>query len=401
MEGGDAVDLPVLGVGGGLVELLDALLQGVGEPVLLPLQLGEHLLPVLLQLGVHVAVLVDDGGGHVHETVPGDIELHGVADASPDEPPEDVALVHVGGGHAPLVAQDEGGAADVVRDDAEGLHRGVAFLIRMVAELADELDDAGEGVGVEHALHALERGDGPVETHAGVHVLLGEGLELPFAYLIIFHEHVVPDLQILAAVAAGLAVGTAGGAAGIVEDLRVGAAGAGEPGGAPPVVLLGQVHDVGGVHAHLHPPVVGDRVPGRVRVAFEAGEGEFILGDAQPLLVGQELPAPGDGFLLEVVAQRPVAQHLKEGAVGGVADLVDVAGADALLHVREPGAGGVLLAHQVGYQRMHARGGEEHRGIILGDQGRTGDHRVALGTEEVQIQLPKLPAGQIAHRKAS
>ena len=303
VEGGDAVDLPVLGVGGGLVELLDALLQGVGEPVLLPLQLGEHLLPVLLQLGVDVAVLVDDGGRDFHDAVPGDVELHGVADAPPDEPAQDVPLVHVGGGHAPLVAQDEGGAADVVRDDAEGLHRGVAFLIRMMGQLPDEFDDAREGVGVEHALHALEGGDGPIEAHARVHVLLRQGFELPFAYLIIFHEHVVPDLQVLAAVAAGLAVGTAGGAAGVVEDLRVRAAGAGEPGGAPPVVLLGQVHDVGGVRAHLHPAVVGDGVPGRVRVAFEAGEGQLLLGDAQPLLIGQKLPAPGDGFLFKVVAQ--------------------------------------------------------------------------------------------------
>ena len=83
--------------------------------------------------------------------------------------------------------------------------------------------------------------------------------------------------------------------------------------------------------------------------------------------------------------------------MGGVAYLVDVAGADALLHVREPGAGGMLLPHEIGDQRMHARGGEQHRGVVFGDQGRAGDHRVALGTKEVQIQLPKLTAGQIAH----
>ena len=83
--------------------------------------------------------------------------------------------------------------------------------------------------------------------------------------------------------------------------------------------------------------------------------------------------------------------------MGGVAHLVDVAGADALLYVGEPGAGGMLLAHEIGDQRMHARGGEQHRGVVFGDQGRAWDHRVALGTEEVQIQLPKLTAGQIAH----
>jgi hypothetical protein len=54
--------------------------------------------------------------------------------------------------------------------------------------------------------------------------------------------------------------------------------------------------------------------------------------------------AHADGFLLEVVAEGPVAEHLEERVVIGVeADVVEVvvlaAGADALLGVgaREPG----------------------------------------------------------------
>ena len=51
--------------------------------------------------------------------------------------------------------------------------------------------------------------------------------------------------------------------------------------------------------------------------------------------------AHGDRFLLEVVAEAPVAEHLEEGVVVGVlADVVEVvvlaAGADALLRVRRP-----------------------------------------------------------------
>lgn len=41
--------------------------------------------------------------------------------------------------------------------------------------------------------------------------------------------------------------------------------------------------------------------------------------------LGQQLPSPADGFLLEVVAKGPVAQHLKEGVVVHVlADIVQV-----------------------------------------------------------------------------
>ena len=39
-----------------------------------------------------------------------------------------------------------------------------------------------------------------------------------------------------------------------------------------------------------------------------------------------------DGLVLEVIAEGEVAQHLEEGAVaGGLADVLDIAGADALL----------------------------------------------------------------------
>jgi hypothetical protein len=74
-------------------------------------------------------------------------------------------------------------------------------------------------------------------------------------------------------------------------------------------------------------------------VAPEVGGVEAVGGRAPDL--GQQLPGPVDGLLLEVVAERPVAQHLEEGVVVGVlADVLEVvvlaAGADALLAVRPP-----------------------------------------------------------------
>ncbi len=49
-------------------------------------------------------------------------------------------------------------------------------------------------------------------------------------------------------------------------------------------------------------------------------------------LLGQELPGPVDRVALEVVAEAEVAQHLEERVVvGRAADVVDVAGAQALL----------------------------------------------------------------------
>ena len=66
------------------------------------------------------------------------------------------------------------------------------------------------------------------------------GSNLPSAGFIIFHENVVPDLQIFAAAARRVAVGPAGLLAGIYEHFAIRAAGAGYAGGTPPVVPFGQ-----------------------------------------------------------------------------------------------------------------------------------------------------------------
>ena len=69
-----------------------------------------------------------------------------------------------------------------------------------------------------------------------------------------------------------------------------------------------------------------------------------------------------------------------------VAHVVDVAGADALLHVGEAVARGVLLAQQVGHQGVHAGGGEQHGGVVLRNDGGGGNHGVALFLEEFEPQ---------------
>ena len=88
--------------------------------------------------------------------------------------------------------------------------------------------------------------------------------------------------------------------------------------------------------------------------------------------------AYADRAFLEVVAERPVAQHLEErGVPGGLAHLVDVQGPDALLHVGGPLVGRRSLAEQVGLERLHARDDEEHRGVV-GNQGGRGHDGVPL-----------------------
>ena len=96
--------------------------------------------------------------------------------------------------------------------------------------------------------------------------------------------------------------------------------------------------------------------------------------------LGDQVPGVGDRAFLEVVAEGEVAVHLEERAVPrGLADLLDVEGAHALLHAGRPRERRGLAAGQVRDERDHAGDGEQQRRVGR-DQRRAGDDGVpALG----------------------
>ena len=75
----------------------------------------------------------------------------------------------------------------------------------------------------------------------------------------------------------------------------------------------------------------------------------------------------------------------------GVADVVDVAGADALLAGADTAAGGLLLALEPGLHGGHAGVDEEQGLVVLGNQGEAGQAQVAvLPLEVAEEHLPQL-----------
>ena len=141
---------------------------------------------------------------------------------------------------------------------------------------------------------------------------------------VVLHEDEVVDLHVAVAVpgpARGVAAGVA--LAAVVEDLRALAARAGL--GRLPEVVLAEPHDPLGRDP--------DALPGRDRdgVLVER-EHRVALVDGRPEAVWlelhhlrDELPGIVDRLVLEVVAEREVAEHLEERAVPlGAADVVEV-----------------------------------------------------------------------------
>ena len=96
-----------------------------------------------------------------------------------------------------------------------------------------------------------------------------------------------------------------------------------------------------------------------------------------------------DRFALEIVAEAEIAQHLEERVViGGAADVVDVAGAQAFLAGGGPGEFELHLAQKMVLELVHPGRGEQHRRVSWAPARRSGGD-AALGFEEFEERFAK------------
>ena len=108
----------------------------------------------------------------------------------------------------------------------------------------------------------------------------------------------------------------------------------------------------------------------------------------QPEHIHQIFPRPVDGFLLEIVAERPVAEHLEHRVVICVHShlfeiVVFSTDAQALLRVGHPAALWGCIAEDYILELIHARIRKHQRRIILDDHGRRGHYLMAFLTEKL------------------
>ena len=363
-----------------VVEVGDAAVQGGREGFLFGAQRADDFGSPGGQFGEKAAhLLFEDGEEFAEEGV---LQPEGAAEAggAAQEAAQDVAAAVVGGHDA--VGDGERKRAQVVGHDAHG-DGGFAVGIGDAGHSGHGVDEGHEDVGVVIGFLALDDRDHALEAHAGIHALGGQVVEGAVGLAVVLHEHVVPDLDDLGS--AG--VDHLGGAAvfGQVEmDFGAGTAGAGFA-HFPEVVLFTEAQDVVGIHIGAGAPDVGGLVIGGIN-----GDPEAVLRHFPDL--GQEFPGPGDGFALVVVAEGPVAEHLEESVVVGVAaDLLEVvvlAGdADALLGVGDALPRRLARAKEDFLELVHAGVGEQQRGVRRQHDRRRGHDFVALRGEEIEERL--------------
>jgi len=338
---------------------------------------------LLRQFGIGHAHLGHQRRHHLPEEIAAHAEHPAVAQGTADDPAQHVAAALVGRQHA--IDDQEGAGADVVGDHAQGF----VFDIRCGGQPGRDADQVLEQVDLVVGMLVLQHRGQALQTHAGIHAGRGQRRQRAIGLAVELHEHQVPDFDVAVAILVGRAGGTTGHAgAVVVENLRAGAAGTGI-GHLPEIVrcvrralVVTDAHDARGRHADLLAP---DRV-GLVVVVIDGHPQAFRR---QAEFLREQFPGPGNGLLLEVVAKRPVAQHLEEGVVArGVADLIEVvvlaAGAQAALHISGARVAGLLAAEEHVLELHHARVGEQQRRVVGRHQRGRGHDAVPALTEEFE-----------------
>ena len=164
----------------------------------------------------------------------------------------------------------EGQGADMIAGpaDADAVERVLALCVVIDPQrLGRGGDDGFEDVDLEVRPHALKRRRGPFQAHAGIDVLVGQGLELTGADAVELGEDEVPDLDHFDPVA-------------MIEDLGAGAADAvgavRRSAGRPEVVVFSHPGDPVRGDAHLLVPDVEGLV-----VLEVDGEGQPVRRDLE------------------------------------------------------------------------------------------------------------------------
>ena len=293
------------------------------------------------------------------------------------------------------VGDQERGSAQMVGDHAmRGALRTVGIDAGEIGAVADE---GAKQVDVVIVVHSLQDGGDALEAHAGVDRGAGQVDPLAARQRLELHEHQIPDLD----EAVALRVRRAGRTAGnmgpmIVENLRARPARTGVA-HRPEIVARRDADD----------PLVGqagDPLPQveRLVVVVVDGDGQLLWRQAE--FPREEIPGVFDRVVLEIVAEREVAQHLEERVMArGVADIVEVvvlaAGAHAFLRRRGPDIGALLDAGE-DVLELHHPGVGEHQGRIVArhERARRNDLVPVSGEEPQEVRSNLVDA---AHEQKS
>ena len=238
-------------------------------------------------------------------------------------------------------------------------------------EIGDRLDQRTEQIGLVVVVGALEHRRHALETHAGIDRRPRQVDALAAGKLLVLHEHEIPDLDEAVALRIRAPRRAARDVrAVVIENLGARAAWPGIA-HAPEIVGTGNALDLA-----LGQP--GDLLPQLERIVVIDIDRDQQALRRNAELLGHQVPGQLDCALLEIIAEREIAEHLEESVMPrGIADIVEIVvlapGADAFL--RRGGAHiGALFQAGEDVLELHHAGIGEHQGRVVARHERRRGH---------------------------
>ena len=252
-----------------------------------------------------------------------------------------------------------------------------------------------EHIGIVIALLALHYHTEPFKPHTGIDMTVRKLFQGTVGLAVVLHEDEIPYLDDLRMVAvhqlpSGFR-GTLFVRTQVEMNLAAGTAG-------PRIAHLPEII----LFIAAQNPLFGkETFPIRIRLAverhtvllasFEYRRIEPVFG--QPVHLRQQPPRPLDSLFLEIVAERPVAEHLEHGVMIGIMphfiEVVVLARyAKTLLRIRHTGVFGRAVAEENILELVHAGVGEHQRRVVLYDHRCRRHDGMLLASEKIQKGLP-------------
>ena len=252
-------------------------------------------------------------------------------------------------------------------------------------------DDRLEHVGVVIGRDTLHHRRDALEAGARIDRRLRERVTLAVGLLVELHEDEIPDLEELPLLAQRDELVHAGGTLppspvplppSVDQNLGARSARSGIA-HLPEVVLVAQAKNAAVRDPRDLPPQLARFIVGMVHRHIQA-----VGIDAEPLAARHPFPGVCDRFLLEVVAERKVAEHLEERVVTGrVADLLQIVvlptRADALLAGDRARIVTTFQTLEHALELHHAGVREQQGGVVRRNQRRAWHLLVPLALEVV------------------
>ncbi len=255
----------------------------------------------------------------------------------------------------------------------------------LAAEGGYFINQWSEHVGIVVRCLALKRHAEAFKAHAGVDYLGGQRFKRAVGTAVVMHEHKVPYFDYLRVVVVDERcpghLGALGIGAEVDVNLRAGAARTGVA-HFPEIVVLVAVEYV--VGRQMLGPYRGGLV-----VALESFVGSAFKNRGieprriQMQNVDKVFPRHINGFGLEIIAERPVSEHLEHSVVVGVESyllevVVLAADAKTLLRVGNAPRLRNSVAQNYILELVHTRIGKHQRGVVFDYHRCGGDDAVAL-----------------------